>query len=232
MAKKESTRAKGRETSDDDGEGIELSGPRRATTGKKVSARVKAGNRVILGETDDEGNFREVAYGPGSTVSLTEDEIAARPWAFEEVSERRSRGGQTTRLQKRVQELEAEIERLRSQDKQNAKTAKEGDPGRAAAVESIMARGSNYIGRGEPQIGSVPREVVDAYEEGRDLAALRAGGRTLDEETGFKGAARESAGASELAPGVTTPGARASIPSDLEPGESQRPGSDEPSSGE
>lgn len=198
---------------------------------KMISARVRAGNRVTLPDTNAAGDSVDRVYGPGSLVSVSERDIKSRPWAFE-VGERRARSGQTIRLQKKIEELNAEIERLKAEKK----TAGKPDPNRAAAVESIMARGDNFIGRGEPQIGAIPRADAEAHERGEDLS-LPTGREdddalSLDEETGMHGIGREgAAGPSDTGAGISgTTGAGASIPSAPKPGESVRPGTGEPSS--
>lgn len=224
MAKRNKSEKDAEEIEDfDENDGLVEEEQQPVRSNKIVTARVKAGNRVTLMEKGDDGEPRERMYGAGATVKVSEEDIRIRPWAFE-VGERR-RSGQTARLQKKVDELKAEIERLKAEQK----TAGKPDPNRAAAVESILARGDNYSGRGEPSLGSVPREVVEAHERGIDLSIRQPVGPTLDEETGYKGIGREQASVSGETRTASVSGGSPSNPSTLEPGQSQRPGDNEPS---
>lgn len=227
MAKSQARRRAAEVDDENEDQGGEIIGAKPKSSTKMVSVRVKPGQTVIVGETNDDGEAVERVYRAGQTCSLSEDEVKARPWAFES-GERRARSGQTTRLQKKVAELEAEIKRLKDAGKDAGKP----DPNRDAAIESIMARGDNYGGRGEPSLGSVPPDVVEQFESGRD-AAFVASGPSLDEETGYKGRGAETGGTGDnRMPAVTTPGAAPSIPSNPGEGESVRPGTGEPSGGE
>lgn len=166
----------------------------RRSEGKSAKYRVKPGQSITLGETDDNGEPVQRVYRAGAEVSLTEEQAKAMPWAVEK-GDRRSRSGQTSRLSKRVKELEAEIERLQA----DSKTRSKEDPHREAAISSLKARGDNFIGRGEPQIGSVPPEAADLHD--RALAEAEFGRNTLksdDEESGMHGIARARASDEEL----------------------------------
>jgi hypothetical protein len=194
-----------------------------ADSGATKTYRVKAGQTVQGGDPDNEGQL--ITYGEGDEVELTEKEAAAIPWAVES-GDRRERGGQTSRLKQRISDLEAEIKRLNGDDK--ARRSAANDPKRAEAIESLKARGDNFIGRGEPEAGKVPPDVLDAH----DAAVLRGEmgeTETDDEAAGMKGIARERAGSGETKPVPGVEGAAASQPANVQPGQSQRPGSSEPS---
>jgi hypothetical protein len=84
--------------------------------------RVKPGQSVTLAEGSD-GATR--TYAEGEEVSISEEDAARIPWAVE-TGERR-RGGQTSRLKKRIEELEAQ---LRQKEQEAKAGTKKGDPGR------------------------------------------------------------------------------------------------------
>lgn len=205
--------------------------------GPKKKFRVRPGQTVTLGEDREDGTVM-VSYSAGEEVELTDSQAKAMPWAVD-IGERRARSGQPSRMKARMLELEAENNRLKAEAK--ARTKKD-DAGRKQAQESLLARGDNFIGRGEPQAGSVPAEVLDDHDrrlmadefgfgEGGDLESddeLAGGMHGI--ARGTAGAEGGKSGATGAIPGQTGTGnAPASQPAKLEPGQSQRPGESEPS---
>lgn len=195
---------------------------------KKTKYRVKAGQTVTVGE-DRDGDTVMVSYGAGEEVELSDAQAKSMPWAVE-TGERRTRAGQPSRMKQQIEQLKAENERLKKEAKANAK---KDDPGREQARQSLLARGDNHIGRGEPQVGSVPAEVADAHD--RALLNAELGLDNDDRETddelagGMHGMARETAGGGKTTGTGTGTGPTGQASGELKPGESQRPGETDPS---
>jgi hypothetical protein len=189
--------AKRRSTGDDDDDDAKEPQPRASTAIQKY--RVRPGQTVQHADTEDGENV--VIYGEGEEVDLTEAEAQAMPWAVELPDEKKSprRSGQVSRLKRELQAKQQEMDRLKEENERLKNPDK--DPNRKKAVESLLARGDNFIGRGEPDPDRVPREVVDAHDR-RVLAeelgesGSRQAGQTDDELSGMKGMARETAGSS------------------------------------
>lgn len=148
---------------------------------KTSTFRVRSGHTV---------NHDNVMYGPGDEVDLTDKEAQSMPWAVE--SGDRRRPGQTSRMQKRIKDLQREIEELRSAGKPGAKRSRQAEEDHDAAVESIRQRGDAHAARGEPHFGQVPIEVEERYQRGQDVDYVQ-GGASDDEETGLHGMGREAA---------------------------------------
>jgi hypothetical protein len=193
---------------------------------KTKQYRIKANHTLTVGSTDDDGNPSTEILTGGELVSLTDKQAKQCAHAIEEGERRRAgRDGQTSRLKRKIAELEAQIEEHKAAAKARAK----GDPNRDSAIESLKARGDNFIGRGEPDIGRVPPSVVDAFEQGQDDAEFA----DLESDTdvsGMKGLGNERSTDPANAPVVSTVhGAKAAPVFEGEPGQSQRPGAAEPS---
>lgn len=221
MAKSQAagTRSKGQDETEDTGSS------KRSAAGKKTY-RVRPDNTITTAIPDGDGGQTLKVFGPGETVELSDADAAKMPYALDVAERRSARDGQTSRLKKRIAELEAELER----QKEQAKTAGKPDKNRPAAVESILARGDNHAGRGEPHFGSVPAADVEAWEAGRDRSGFvgdEGPEVTLDEETGMHGIGRASVSSPENAPVVGSGHGPTSQPATLEQNESQRPGATE-----
>jgi cell division protein FtsB len=173
--------------------------------------RVKAGQSVTIGETDDAGEPTQRTYRAGEQVQLTEKQAREMPWAVD-TAERRKRSGQTSRLQKKVEQLEEQIERL----KKGPPKIKD-DPLRENAIESLRQRGDNFSARGEPQYGSVPADAIDAYERGqiREEYGIE-DAESDDEAAGMHGIGRARASDEHVGPVDSDP--PESIPSQGGPG--------------
>lgn len=199
-------------------------GDEGADTSKTMKTyRVKPGNSITLGEQGDDGNVM-VTYGPGEEVEMSEADADARPWAVEAVDAKKDRPGQTSRLKKQISDLQDRIKQLESDSK--AKTTE--DPEREKAIESLKNRGDNFIGRGEPEVGKVPPDAIDAHEAGLLQAeAGDAGRKPLSDEVGMKGLEREHGGG-ETHTTSHVAGATESVPSSPQPGESVKPGESKP----
>jgi hypothetical protein len=89
---------------------------------------------------------------------LTEAQAAAIPWAVE-TGERR-RPGQQARLKRQIDRLNQQV---REQEELLRRAGKK-DPELQKAIESIRARGDNYIARNEPDPNGAPRDVLDAFD--------------------------------------------------------------------
>jgi len=114
-------------------------------------------------------------YEAGEEVDLTEEQAKAIPHAVDSGDRRRS--GQTSRLKKRIAELEAELEAAKTPPKKA-----EDDPELEAAEESIALRGDNFAARGEPEAGKVPPEVADAHEKALAVAEFGPDAEDSDDE--------------------------------------------------
>jgi hypothetical protein len=213
------TQAKTRRAAADDGTAAESKDTLK-------TYRVRPGNSLTLGEQGDDGNVM-VTYGPGEEIEMSVADAEARPWCVEAVDTKKERPGQTSRLKKQVADLQKQIKELTS--KQEA--AGKDDPGRKDAIASLIARGDNFIGRGEPEVGKVPPDVVDAHEAGLLQAEVGAASRSLADEVGMKGLER-GGGGEQTGAGTTggTPpaGSHPSTPANLKPGESVKPGDSKP----
>jgi hypothetical protein len=161
-----------------------------AETETKKAYRVAVGHTVKHGTRGDDGERSSKTFKAGEELELTEAEAKRLGPAVESGDRRKGRDGQTTRLQRRIDEQQAEIDRLRGlldAPKQ------EDDPGREDAIQSLRDRGDNFEARGEPDPQRVAAHAIDAIETARDLDAVS------KEEVGMGGLARSRAPESEPA---------------------------------
>lgn len=193
---------------------------------KRSKYVVKPGNTLTRGVTDSDGNATQKVFNPGDEVELTAEEAARMPWVVGEKPKGsdRERSGQTIRLRRQVAALEAEVARLKA-DAETVAKVKE-SPEYKQAIESLLSRGDNFIGRGEPEAGKVPPEVLDNFE----MRTADDDG-PLSDKVGMKGLERGGDDGGKTGT-VQTPGASPSVPSSPKGGESVRPGDSKPSSGD
>lgn len=158
----------------------------RKKSERRSTYRVRAGHHVTVGEVNADGENVTKGFGPGEEVELTDEQAKAMPWAVESGERRRS--GQTSRLKAKIADLEGQLKAKEEADKN--KDAGKKDPGLAEAEASLRARGDNFMARGEPEVGKVPRDVEENFDGGID------DGSDIDPDDaagGMKGMARERA---------------------------------------
>ena len=199
------------------------SGTRRSSE-KRSKYVVKPGHTVTAGATDADGNPTQKTYAAGEALELTDDQAAAMPWAVEEQKGGgRERSGQTVRLQRKLRELEEENKRLKAEAEavKKDKDSKE----HKQAIQSLIDRADNFKGRGEPEVGKVPPDALDAFDNrGAD------DDEPLSDEVGMTGLERAKSGGESAGTRASSPaGAVDSQPSTPKSGDSVAPGSSTPS---
>ncbi len=127
----------------------------------RTKYRVKPGHSVTVATDEDDqfGLRRQQTYTEGQEVELTKDEFASAAHAVEK-GERRS--GQTNRLKRQIERLEAQIK----EQNELLKRAGKKDPEIENALKSIRQRGDNYMARGEPDPIRASSDALAAFAAG------------------------------------------------------------------